>query len=98
MLGLGLDVNILPKNTWEDLGKLRLTYSPIQLRMENQYCIFPKERLENMEIDVAEVKIVVDFEVIDITRDKYPYPTLLGIDWAYDNYAVINLKKYAMTF
>jgi hypothetical protein len=30
--------------------------------------------------------------------DKYPYPALLGIDWAYDNYAVIDLKKDTMTF
>jgi hypothetical protein len=39
MLDQGSDVNILPKKTREALGKPRLTYSPIQLRMENQYCI-----------------------------------------------------------
>jgi hypothetical protein len=31
MLDLGYDVNILPKKTWEALGKPQLTYSPIQL-------------------------------------------------------------------
>jgi hypothetical protein len=98
MLDLGSDVNILPKKTWEALGKPRLTYSPIQLRMENQYCIFPIGRLENMEIDVAGVKIVVEFEVIEIMGDKDPYPVLLGIDWAYENYAIIDLKKDTMTF
>jgi hypothetical protein len=36
MLDLGFDVNILLKKTWEALGKSQLTYSPIQLRMENQ--------------------------------------------------------------
>jgi hypothetical protein len=30
--------------------------------------------------------------------DKEPYPTLLGIDWAYENYEVIDLKKDTMTF
>jgi hypothetical protein len=98
MLDLGSDVNILPKKTWEALGRPRLTYSLIQLRMENQYCIFPIGRLENVEIDVAGVKTVADFELIEIMGDKDPYPVLLGIDWAYDNYAVINLKKYTMTF
>ena len=98
MLDLGSDVNILPKKTWEALGKPRLKYSPIQLRMENQYCIFPIGRLENVEIDVAGVKIVANFEVINIMGDKDPYPALLGIDWAYENYAVIDLKKYTMTF
>jgi hypothetical protein len=98
MLDLGSDVNILPKKTWEALGKLRLTYSPIQLRMEKKYYIFPIGILENVEIDVAGVKTVSDFEVIEILGDKDPYPTLLDIDWAYDNYAVINLKKDTMTF
>jgi hypothetical protein len=98
MLDLGYDVNILPKNTWEALGKPQLTYSPIQLRMANQYCIFPIGRLENVEIDVVGVKIVADFEVIEIMGDKDPYPTLLGIDWAYENYVMIDLKKDTMTF
>jgi hypothetical protein len=98
MLDLGSYVNILPKNTWEALGKLRLTYSPIKLRMENRYCIFPIGILENVEIYLAGVKTVVDFEVIEIMGDKDPYLTLLGIDWAYDNYAVIDLNKDTMTF
>jgi hypothetical protein len=98
MLDLGSNVNILPKKTWEALGKLQLTYSPIQLRMANQYCIFPIGRLENVEIDVVGVKTIDDFEVIKIMVDKDPYLALLGIDWAYENYAVIDLKKYTMTF
>jgi hypothetical protein len=66
--------------------------------MANQYCIFPIGRLENVEIDVVGVKTVADFEVIKIMGDKDPYPTLLGIDWDYDNYAIIDLNKYTMTF
>jgi hypothetical protein len=77
MLDLGSDVNILPEKTCEALGKPRLTYSPIQLRMTNQYCIFSIGRLENVVIDVAGVKIVADFEVIEIMGDKDPYPALL---------------------
>ena len=30
--------------------------------------------------------------------DKDPYPALLKIDWAYDNYAIIDLKRETMTF
>jgi hypothetical protein len=40
MLDLGSDVNILPKKTWEAMGKPKLVYSPIQLWMANQYCIY----------------------------------------------------------
>ena len=39
-----------------------------------------------------------DFEVIEIMGDKDPYPTLLGIDWDYHNYVVIDLKSYTMTY
>jgi hypothetical protein len=51
-----------------------------------------------VEIDVAGVKTMADFEVIKIMGYKNPYPALLGIDWAYDNYVVIDLKKDTMTF
>jgi hypothetical protein len=27
-----------------------------------------------------------------------PYPTLLGLDWAFENQAIINLKTKNMTF
>jgi hypothetical protein len=45
--------------------------------------------LENVEIDIVGVKIVVDFDVIEIMGDKDPYPALIGIDWDYGNYVVI---------
>jgi len=35
MPDLGSDVNILPKKTWEAMGKPQRKYSPIQLIMVN---------------------------------------------------------------
>jgi hypothetical protein len=70
MLEFGSDVNILPKNTWEALRKIQLFYSPIQLRMENQYFIFPVGRLEDVEVDVARVKMIDDFEIVEIMGDE----------------------------
>ena len=61
MLDLGSDVNILQRKTWEALRKPRLAYSPIQLRMANQYCILPIGRLEGVEVDIAGVKTYADF-------------------------------------
>jgi hypothetical protein len=66
--------------------------------MENQYCIFPVGRLEDVEVDVAGVKMIVDFEVIEIMGDEDPYPSLLGIDWDYENYVIIDLKRDTMMF
>ena len=41
---------------------------------------------------------MANFEVIEIMGDKDPYPALLGIDWGYENYALIDLNKDTMTF
>jgi hypothetical protein len=51
--------------------------------------------LENVEVDIDGVNIVANFEVIE---GKYSYPSFLGIDSAYNNCVVINLKKEYMTF
>lgn len=98
MLDLGSNVNILPRKTWEAMGKPPLKYSSIHLRMVNQYCILPIGRLENVEVDLVGVKTHTKFEMIDIMGDKDPYIVLLGIDWAYENYVVIDLKKEMMIF
>jgi hypothetical protein len=36
--------------------------------------------------------------VIEIIDGTTPYPTLLGLDWEFDNQVVINLKIRKMTF
>ena len=41
ILDLGSDANVLPKQTWERMGKPTLQWSPIQLRMTNQQKILP---------------------------------------------------------
>jgi len=50
-------------------------------------------RLSNVPVDIDGVQSLEDFEVIEIIDDNKSYPTLLGIDWDFDNLAVINLKK-----
>lgn len=98
ILDLGFDVNILLRKTWEPLGRPKLKFSPIQLHMENQYCILSIGRLEGMEVDIVGVKKYADFEVIGIMGDKEPYLTLLEIYWAFENYDIIDLNKEIMTF
>lgn len=41
ILELGSDVNVLPKKTWERMGRPTLQWSLIQLRMVNQQKIIP---------------------------------------------------------
>jgi hypothetical protein len=54
--------------------------------------------LEQVEVNIEGVKTKVDFEVIEIMDESDPYPALLGIDWAFDNNVVLNLKKRKMSF
>jgi hypothetical protein len=49
-------------------------------------------------IDLDGVHTKVNFEVIKIVDGTTPYPTLLGLDWEFDNKAIIILKMRKMTF
>ena len=93
ILDLGFEVNVFTKKTWELMGKPKLWYSPIQLKLANQQKVNPFGRMPNMPIDIDGVWSLADFEVIEIIDDSNPFPALLGIDWAFDNLAIINLKK-----
>ena len=52
ILDLGLDTNVLPKQTWECMGRPMLQWSHIQLRMANQQKIFPMGRLQGVTVDI----------------------------------------------
>jgi hypothetical protein len=80
------------------MGKPKLIYSPIRLRMDNHKSVSPFRRLEHVPVDINGVRIFVYFEVIEIFDDSCPYPTLLGIDWDFNNSIVVDLKKIRMTF
>ncbi len=58
----------------------------------------PLGRFPSVQVDIDGVSTLADFEVIEIIDDSNPYPALLGIEWALENYAVINLKHGHMTF
>ena len=49
-------------------------------------------------VDIIGVRILADFEVIEIVEDVDPYPALLGLDWAIDMGGIINLKNHSMIF
>ena len=49
-------------------------------------------------VDITGVRVLADFEIIEIVEEADPYPVLLGLDWAIDMGCVINLKKRSMVF
>ena len=93
ILDLGSEVNVLHKQTWGQMGKPSLDWSPIQLRLANQQKIVPLGRLLSVPIYLDGVITLADFEFIEIIDDSNPYPALLGIEWAMENAAIINLKR-----
>jgi hypothetical protein len=97
MLDLGSNVHIVPKKSQEFMGKRNLVWFPIQLKLTNQYKIYPIGRLEKVEVNIGGVK-KLDFEVTEIMDDSDPYPSLLGMDWEFDNNVVLNLKKRKFPF
>ncbi len=92
VLDLGSEVNVMTKQTWTVMGKLRLILSHIRLRMGNQQAISPYGRLEHVPMDIDGVRTFAGFEVINIIDEHCPYPSSLGIDWAFDKLVMIDLK------
>ena len=93
ILDLGLDVNILTKQTWQLMGNPTLGWSSVQLRLANQEKVQPIGLISNLVVDIEVMKTHADFDVIEVLEDGGSYPTLLGIGWANDSITVINLKK-----
>ena len=98
ILDLGSDVNILTRQTWESMSKVRLDWFPVQLRLANQAKVLPIGRLSQVPIDIEGLCTFAYFEVINIVDDTNPYPALLGIDWEIDNQTIINFKKRILSF
>jgi hypothetical protein len=74
------------------MGEPTLGYSPIQLKLENQHRVVPIGILKGIPVDLDGVHTMEGFEVIDIVDNTTPYPALLGLDWEFDNQAIIKLK------
>jgi hypothetical protein len=54
--------------------------------------------LTGVSVNIDGVRNVADFEVIKTIDYNTPYPTLLGLDWEFDNQTMIDLNKIHMVF
>jgi len=98
ILDLGSDVNALPKQMWEIMGKPMLIWSLFQLRLANQHKIVSIGRFMGVHVNIYGVHNITYFKAIEIKDNSQPYPVLMGIEWAFDNQMIINLKKREMIF
>ena len=58
------------------MGRPKLSYSPIQLKLVNQQKVCPLGRLSNVPMDIDILRSLADFEVIEIIDDSNLFPTL----------------------
>lgn len=54
--------------------------------------------MERVEVKLDGVKILVDYEVIEIVDDTDPYKTLFDINWAFENNSILNLINKKILF
>ena len=80
------------------MGDPTLGYSTIQLKLANQHKVLPIGRLKGVIVDLDGVCTKFNFEVIEIVDGTTPYQTFLGLEWEFENQAIINLKMRKMTF
>jgi hypothetical protein len=95
---LGSDVNVLPRKTWELMGKSKLVWRLVLLRLMNQHKIILIIHLTRVPMNIDGVSSVVESKVINILDDSKPYPTLIRLEWDFDNQEIINLKRRDMVY
>jgi hypothetical protein len=60
--------------------------------------VIPIGILKNTTVHLYGVCTTTYFVVMDMVDEPIPFPALLGIDLAFDNHAIINLKTRNMIF
>ena len=97
ILDLGLEVSIITRKTWKNMGSLKLAWSLVRLRLDNQARVTPIGQVMHLAIEVKGMKTYVDFDFIEVVEGGSSYPRLMGIGWANDSMAAIIFKKRVMT-
>jgi hypothetical protein len=80
ILDLGSNINVLPKKTWEMMGKPKLVWSHVHLRLSNQHKIVSIGHLIGVHVNIDVVRNMEEFEFIEIMDDIQPYPSLMGLE------------------
>ena len=69
ILDLESDVNILKKQTWENMGKPQLVWSPVQLQLSNQARVSSIGRVQCLLVEVEGMRTYADFNVIEVVDE-----------------------------
>jgi hypothetical protein len=78
ILDLGLDVNVIPRHTWEMISKSKMIWSLIQLRLANQHKIILVGRLIGFNVNIDGVHSVAYFEANEIVDGSHTISNIVG--------------------
>jgi hypothetical protein len=79
-------------------GEFEVDLVSVQLRLANQHKIVPIGQLLGVPMNIDGVHSIAYFKVIEIVDNSQPYPMLMGLEWAFENHVIINMKKREMIF
>ena len=93
VLNFGSQVNIMTRDTWEQLGKPRLYESGIYLKLADQGLIEPIGVWKNVDTMIKGISTKVNFEIINPKEGSSSFPALVGRPWGRKMKASISLDK-----
>ena len=93
ILDFGSQVNIMTRDTWEQLGRPRLNESGIYLKLADQGLIEPISVWCNVNTTIKGITTKFDFEIIDLKEGSISFPALVGRPWGQNMKASISLDK-----
>ena len=81
VLDFGSQVNIMTRDTWEQMGQPRLYESGIYLKLVDQGLIEPIGVWKNVDITIKGISTKVGFEIIDPKEGSSSFPALVDRPW-----------------
>ena len=93
VLNFGSQVNIMTRDTWEQMGRPWLYESGIYLKLADQGLIEPIGVWKNVDTTIKGISTKVDFEIIDPKEGSSSFPALVGQPWGRKMKASISLDK-----
>ena len=93
VLDFGSQVNIMTRDTWEQLGRHRLYDLGIYLKLADQGLIEPIGVWKNVDMTIKGISTKVDFEIIEPKEGSSSFPTLVGRPCGRKMKASISLDK-----
>ena len=78
VLDFGSQVNIMTRDTWEQMGRPRLYESGIYLKLDDQGLIEPIGFWKHVDTTIKGISNKVDLEIIDPKEGSSSFPVLVG--------------------